>query len=106
MAIEIDEQLDELGHPIIYIKDLEKSASTYSVVKGRNGFAFYEIAIDRGRIPDALQSQYTNLRDAENAVKRYLEIKPKSPTVKRNANTEARLAQKKKQQEQKELEEK
>ena len=70
MAIEINEELDTFGSPIIYIKDLEKSTSTYRVYKGQNGFSFYEIGIDRGSVPKALTSQYTNLKDAEKALVR------------------------------------
>lgn len=95
MAIDITEELDTFGSPIVYIKDPEKSASTYSVVKGQNGFSFFEIAIDRGQVPKSLQSQYTNHKDAERAVCRYLELKPKSATVKRNENSADREKRKK-----------
>lgn len=100
MAVEINEELDTFGSPIIYIKDPEKKAATYRVYKGQNGFAFYEIGVDKGQLPKALTSQYTNMKDAERAVIRHLEISPKSATVKRDENTAAREARK-----QRELEE-
>ena len=103
MAIEINEELDVFGSPVVYIKDLEKSKSTYRVVKGQNGFAFYEIAIDKGSVPKELQSQYTSHKAAENAVCRYLERKPKSATVKRDENTARREERKKLQQESEEI---
>lgn len=96
MAVELFEELDDLGHPVVYIKDPEKTTSTYSVVKGKNGFSFYEINIDRGVLPKELSSQFTNHKQAENAVKRYLSKKTKSQTVKRNENTAEREARKKK----------
>lgn len=96
MAIEIHEELDELGHPVVYIKDPEKTTSTYSVVKGQNGFSFYEINIDRGVKPKELTSQFTNHKAAENAVKSYLAKKTKSQTVKRNENTARREERKQK----------
>lgn len=95
MAIETLEELDDLGSPIVYIKDLEKSTSTYRVVKGQNGFSFYEIAIDRGSVPKELTSQYTSHKQAEEAVKRYLNKKQKSSVVKRNENTARREERKK-----------
>jgi len=95
MAIEINEELDTFGSPIVYIKDAEKSTSTYRVVKGQNGFSFYEVAIDRGSVPKELQSQYTSHKAAEKAVCRYLERKAKSPTVKRDENTARREERKK-----------
>lgn len=102
MAIEINEEVDTFGSPIIYIKDESKSTSTYRVQKGQNGFAFYEIGIDRGSVPKCLQSQYTNLKDAEKAVVRYLEVRPKSSIVKRNENTARREERKKLEEELKE----
>ena len=96
MAIEITEELDEFGSPIVFIRDPEKVKTTYSVYKGHNGFSFFEIRLSEGRAPKELQGQYTNQKDAEKAVCRYLEKRPKSAIVRRDENAEERRKKKQK----------
>lgn len=90
MAIEVQEELDTFGSPIVSIRDPQKLKATYKVVKGQNGFSFYEVAIDTGSVPKELRSQYTSQKNAERAVISYLEKRPKSSVVRRDENTAAR----------------
>lgn len=95
MAVETYEEYDDLDTPVLYIRDEEKSSAVYSV-RPHGAFGFFEVAIDRGKVPAKLSSSYTNQEYAEKAVREYLRTKPKSATTKRNENTKAILEQKEK----------
>ena len=76
------------------ITDETKSKSTYTVAKTNDGFAFFEVLIDKGSVPAILGGRFTTPDKAIKAVEDYLRTKAPSRTVKRDANTKAREQQK------------
>lgn len=92
MAVERVSNRNE--NPSFKIKDATKSEATYTVQKTNDGFAFFEVAIDKGSVPAILAGRFTTPDKAIKAVEDYLRTKAPTRTVKRNANTKAREKQK------------
>jgi len=81
-------------NPVFKVTDDTKSKSTYTVHKTQDGFAFFEVLIDKGSVPAVLSGRFTTPDKAIKAVEDYLRKRAPSQTVKRDANTRAREKQK------------
>lgn len=88
MAVEVKEFYDE---ELVYstITDKEKFLTTWRVSVSDSGYFFWVISVDKGELADCLKSTYTKQVDAEKAVIKYLEDKPKSVSMRRKQNREA-----------------
>ena len=93
MTIEIKEYLDSRGKTTLEF-NTPKSKVSYFVYKTEDGFPFYGVKLSKGTAPKELAGRYTKLSWAKDAVISYLTKMPKSTTVKRDENTEAREARK------------
>ena len=61
-----------------------KQKAEYYVQKSRDGFVFYEIKTDKGRVPDKLSGRYTKPERALSALQEHLRTAPVSTTVQRD----------------------
>lgn len=88
MAVERIDSKDE--NPVFKITDGTKTKSTLTVQKTRDGFAFFEVLIDKGSVPAILSGRYTTPERAIKAVEHYLKNRKVSRIVERDKKAEAR----------------
>jgi hypothetical protein len=82
------------GYPTINYTCPEKTKSTYSIVKSKNGFSFLSIEISHGVLPKALEGQFTREAEAEKCLLNYLKNMKTTAAVERDNKTARRIAQK------------
>ena len=62
----------------------DKTKSVYSITKDLSGFIFYEIAVDKGKMPDALSGKFSSIAKAKRAIEIYLGGTKESLAVRRD----------------------
>ena len=77
-------------NPIFKITDGTKTKATLTVQKSRDGFALFEVLIDKGSVPAKLSGRYTTPDRAIKAVKDYLDQRSVSRLVERDNKAAAR----------------
>lgn len=91
MAVEVIEHIPNVhGKPYFLVSDKEINKVTYKVERSNDGYIFYKVTVDVGKVPPVLDQMFTKFAHGIKAVTDYLEHQPKSPTVRRDENTKAR----------------
>jgi len=82
-----EEFINPEGNPEIVITS-DKRKSKFRVVKTNDGFAHFEVKVDKGSLPQVLDTRYTSLYKAAEAIEEYLRTARVSPIVRRDEHGE------------------
>jgi hypothetical protein len=85
--IKVEETIDDNGSPRL-IFTTPKFKAKFIVRKSNDGFSFFEVAVDSGRIPAELGGKYTGLSQASQEVKKYIKKSKETKSVKRDRTYE------------------
>lgn len=83
----VEESLDEWGKPILKIKS-PKFKQTFTVRKSNNGFSFFEVAVQKGKVPKEIGGTYTTLYKAQDALLSYIDRSKESLITRRDKTYE------------------
>lgn len=85
--IKVEESLDEFGKPTLLICT-PKFKADFIVKKSNDGFSFFQIVTNKGRVPKELSGFYTTLYNAKDSVLSYINKSKESATVRRDKTYE------------------
>lgn len=61
-----------------------KTKSVYTISKDLSGFIFYDVVVDKGKMPDALSGKFSSIAKAKRAIEIYLGGTKESLAVRRD----------------------
>lgn len=94
MAVTIEEYLNNPTDTTRARITSEKFKQTIHVQPTNDGFVFYEVKFEKGKVPEALSGKFTTLKQAIKAVLKYEQTMKTTPTVERDKRAEKRNAAK------------
>jgi hypothetical protein len=62
----------------------DKTKSVYTISKDLSGFIFYDVTVDKGKMPTALSGKFSSIAKAKRAIEVYLTSTKESLTVRRD----------------------
>lgn len=90
MAVTVNEYIPGVNEkPRVDIAS-DKFNHVFTVEPAAGGFVFYRITVNKGNLPKELQGNYSRMKDAVEAVKRYERLAKPSKTVDRDRKAAAR----------------
>ena len=97
MAVDVKEvePIENYLGPAIFKMTSDKLKTVYTAVKSQDGYAFYEIKVDKGSLPKELKGKFSSHQRAIERFKSWEAIQEKSKTVQRDNRAEAREQEKK-----------
>lgn len=81
--MDVKRELDDRGFERITIKSPKMKSHIY-IQKCEDGYSSYEVKVEKGKVPVDFTGWYTTPDFALRDVKKYLENKPKTVSVKRD----------------------
>lgn len=94
MAVTVNEIIPKITERPKWEMTSDKFKATFTVAPMIGGFAFHEISVSAGKLPQELNTMFTNAGDAIKVFKEWEARQKKSAAVKRDDNTAAREKQK------------
>lgn len=86
--------LDDRGK-LEYKVSSKKAKANYYARKNNDGFVFYKVEVDVGKVPETLRGKYSGPEVCKDAIVDYLTKRPASQTVQRDNYRKMREEQKK-----------
>ncbi len=83
MDVNREEYINSDGNPEIIVSSTKRK-SKFRVVKTNDGFAHFEVKVDKGALPQVLNTRFTSLYKAADAIEEYLRTSRESSTVRRD----------------------